>query len=280
MMKLFKKILNTFLVLFNKRKILFWYEGNDTNKNFGDAINPFLFQTVVHEQIVHYKNVFNVINRPVYYFIGSILNGLNNKNSVICGSGFLTPDAKIKKKPKKVIAVRGPLSREIFLKYQVKCPEVYCDPALLLPYYIKKPTHVKYFDVGIVAHYIDKNILYNLFIDNYDLTFKFIDVESDRESFISELTSCKYIFSSSLHGIIVAHAYEIPTVWIKLSNNVIGDNFKFNDYALSTGNKNMKVINIDKKIDLKKLINESFLYDIKLNQKSLLNAMIKEFDIK
>ena len=38
---------------------------------------------------------------------------------------------------------------------------------------------------------------------------------SDIEGTIEQICKCKFILSSSLHGIILAHAYGIPALWIR-----------------------------------------------------------------
>ena len=40
------------------------------------------------------------------------------------------------------------------------------------------------------------------------------------------------IFSTSLHGLIISHAYGIPAIWIK-AGNIGTDGFKFKDYFSS-----------------------------------------------
>ena len=64
------------------------------------------------------------------------------------------------------------------------------------------------------------------------------------ENFINQVLECEKIVSTSLHGIICAHAYNIPACWMKIGNRLIGDDVKFFDYFESVG------ANISKPIDL------------------------------
>jgi exopolysaccharide biosynthesis predicted pyruvyltransferase EpsI len=50
---------------------------------------------------------------------------------------------------------------------------------------------------------------------------------------LDQISSCELVVTSSLHGLICAHAYGIPTVWAKSINPLIGDNVKFYDYFQS-----------------------------------------------
>jgi hypothetical protein len=43
------------------------------------------------------------------------------------------------------------------------------------------------------------------------------------------------IVSSSLHGLIIAHAYGREAAWLKFSDRPLGDDFKFRDYWASIG---------------------------------------------
>ena len=54
---------------------------------------------------------------------------------------------------------------------------------------------------------------------------------------IDEINSCQVIISSSLHGIITCHAYNIPCLWYKFSEKIVGDGIKFADYFSSVNIK-------------------------------------------
>lgn len=55
---------------------------------------------------------------------------------------------------------------------------------------------------------------------------------SNVEETINKLLSCDRILSTSLHGLIAAHAYGIPALWIK-DGYINTDGFKFKDYFSS-----------------------------------------------
>ena len=65
----------------------------------------------------------------------------------------------------------------------------------------------KRYDLGVVCHLNHKNML------TFSEDIKLINIErgvDEIESFVDEICECRRIVSSSLHGIIVAHAYGIP----------------------------------------------------------------------
>lgn len=273
-------VIETILVILNKKDILFWSDNVETELNFGDAINPFLFSRLTRKSVVSANRIINFFNKSTFYFIGSILNNLNKENAIICGSGFISQDATIKKNPSLIVAVRGPLTREIFLRHKVECPEVYCDPALLLPLFVpsQNQNQNEKFDIGIVAHYIDVTLLQNIQIVSGAYKYKFISIEDEMNSFIQNICDCKYILSSSLHGIIVAHAYKKHATWIKLSDNLIGGEFKFYDYAFSTGNHHFNPYKIDSVLNLKEALEYACIFDVKQNQDMFLHAL-KQFNL-
>jgi len=238
--------------------------------NFGDAISPVIFEHLVGKKVANSYNVCNVFHRPTYFFIGSILDNLDTTHAIICGSGFIREDSRIFQSPAKILAVRGPLSRSIFLKHGIECPDSYGDPGLLIPLVYKNGIVKKQWDVGIIAHFIDKERVHKLQILPHGLTYTLIDIEDEFSTVIHNISASRYVLSSSLHGIIAAHAYGVPATWIQLSNEVIGHGFKFRDYFLSMGAAIIDAYKVNKILDLKKAINASRWYDPTSNQHNLL----------
>ena len=71
-------------------------------------------------------------------------------------------------KPKKILSVRGPLTRNRLLKLGINCPENYGDIGLILPYFYYPEVKKKY-KLGIIPHYIDKNSVKFKIVKLYDL---------------------------------------------------------------------------------------------------------------
>ena len=94
-------------------------------------------------------------------------------------------------------------------------------------------------EVGIVPHYVDYKHVEPV------AGVPIIDVRMNWQKTIDYITNCETIVSSCLHGIIIAEAYGIPAVWVKVTDKVIGGSFKFDDYYLSTGRKPVKPASLD-----------------------------------
>lgn len=203
-------------------------------KNFGDSLNVDLVKSISGETVTIVNNHFtNPDNETIYMAIGSVL-GWADKNTVIWGTGKMsdTDATMFKEKPKKICAVRGPLTREEIIKRGFECPEIYGDPALLMPYFYRPEITIEH-KVGFIPHHIDKVMIPEL--KKQFPEAHFIDIQMDSYRFIDEVMKCEYIVTSSLHGQIIADAYNIPNAWIKLSDKVLGEGFKYRDYYASVG---------------------------------------------
>ena len=128
-------------------------------------------------------------------------------------------------------AVRGPETRRILLKMGYNCPEVYGDPAILLPLFYVNNIDNSY-DYTLVPHY-SKNDKY---CDNPNFLNTF---NKDWKKFIDRIIASKIVISSSLHGIILAESYGIPA--IMLSDTPSNDITKYKDWYYSTGRKKFPI---------------------------------------
>lgn len=213
-----------------------WFDS----KNWGDALNPVLIKMISGEtpHNMNHTHLVDIVHNPVYLVVGSILE-YADKNSVVWGAGFISKDSKVVEPPKKIYAVRGPLTRELLIEQGIPCPGIYGDPALLLPRYYN-PTIEKKYKMGFIPHYAewDSKIAQTY---NNDPTVLTIDITSGIYNVVNQILSCDRIESSALHGLIIADAYSIPSTWLHLSNKIIGGWFKFNDYFEAK-----KYVNLDK----------------------------------
>lgn len=243
-----RKMLSTAKVTFDPHvPILTFYNHNS---NWGDALNLVLVKHISGRKAVAAQDVYNFRKRPVYSVIGSIL-GNTSLAVEVWGSGFIASDRTFQTAPNRIYAVRGPLTRNLVLKQGLSCPTVYGDPALLYPRYYA-PAVRKEYDVGIVAHYMDQDSpLLNRVASKPSVLI--IDVLSGVREFVDQLCSCRHIASSSLHGLIAADAYGIPFTWISLSNRLIGKDFKFRDYFLSTGRHDVESVELSSDTSLGRL---------------------------
>lgn len=219
------------------------------SSNFGDNLNHYMINKLSSNKLVVFVSPTDDCEK--FMCIGSILNhDVNNCN--VWGSGVASSKDIIAPK-NKIFAVRGKLTGKLLKEQGIEYNEVYGDPALLLPqiYKIENTNNSyniynsskKHKIVGIIPHYIDSKIIHDAFYDlqninnssikNNNTIIKIIDVNLPIESFINEVTSCDSIISSSLHGLICADAYGIPSLWAKFSNNIGGDDFKYYDYYSS-----------------------------------------------
>jgi pyruvyltransferase len=195
--------------------------------NFGDALTPWLIRRV-NGQYPSY--VAPDDPRDKYFIAGSIME-FTCAACTVWGSGILARADPVSPESK-LLAVRGPLTRNRALECGACCPEVYGDPALLLPKLYSPPPAPKR-GIGLIAHFSDKpRLARSLVAIQY---VKLIDIQQPVESVIDQITSCECVASSSLHGLIASHAYGVPAVWVQFRPLPNGDGVKFHDYFLSVG---------------------------------------------
>ncbi|RMA57983.1 polysaccharide pyruvyl transferase [Ulvibacter antarcticus] len=202
-----------------------------SKENYGDLMGKYLAEKISGKKVVwahpkkkKLKNLFS----PIYVTIGSILANVTS-NCIVWGSGIISKEYPVKRAA--FLAVRGPYTREFLLDSGYDVPEVYGDPALLLPDYYNPKLEKKY-KLAVVPHYNDYKALEEQYKSEKDILI--IDLMTDDIEATTDLfLQSERVISSSLHGLIVAHAYGIPAIWTPFSDKLFGDGIKFKDYFAS-----------------------------------------------
>ncbi len=192
------------------------------------------FSRVVAERYFS-SHIISCDHRPLeeknLLFLGSILEWADAMSHV-CGTGLISQDSKLRASPKQVNCVRGPLTAYFLERQGIGVPGLFGDPGILCPKIFPRSTSHN-ICLGIVPHYRDLESPW--IVHCRQLGVHIIDPLSPLDKYFENLQRCEVILSSSLHGIIFAHAYGIPALWIELSDRVIGNGFKFFDYYSSIG---------------------------------------------
>ncbi|CAM4153262.1 polysaccharide pyruvyl transferase family protein [Gillisia hiemivivida] len=218
----------------DKIPLFYWSEIKfifKQKENYGDLLSKYLVEKISGKEMkwIHpKKQPWYKWDKTNYVTIGSILHHAS-KNSIVWGSGIIDKEQHITKADYR--AVRGPRTRKFLLKLGYECPEVYGDPALLLPKYYHPEAEKKY-KLGIIPHYHDFKFVLDLYKNDTEILV--IDLMTlDVEEVTKEILSCERTISSSLHGVIVSHAYGIPSIWVEFSDKIFGDGIKYRDYLES-----------------------------------------------
>lgn len=206
---------------------LHWYSCGRTDgmENFGDFLAVPIYQYMLNKFGID-ENV-KLMKTKHLYTVGSILFWGRQK-ATIWGSGLLTYPPKGTRRSSKfdldIRAVRGPETRRILLNEGFECPEVYGDPAILMPYIYKPKKIEKTEEYSVILHKSSGN--------KYDKQIPILC--RDYRDVIDQIVISKKIISTSLHGIIVAEAYGIPAVMLH-DDRADFNLLKYNDYYYSTG---------------------------------------------
>lgn len=204
--------------------VYFW---NKQVQNFGDLLTPYL--------IAKFCGLASLLTQPAQAELivcGSIMEHMpEDWNGVIAGIGKMHESSEFKLHNARILALRGPLTAK-----GVKGNFAIGDPGLLADELVRDED--KIYDLGIVPHWTDKTLEQNPTFTKYNP--KIIRVTDDPFTVLTQISQCKKIVSSSLHGIILADAFGIPRR-TELAPRMIshphqeGGTFKWRDYNTSVG---------------------------------------------
>ena len=279
--KLKIKLLSSYKILFSKfftnrmSKIInvFWYRHHEGNGNFGDELNPYLIsklsgativwaspfnstkimsvKAIVYMLVEERKSLKNIItspawkklfNLPIIFAVGSIIRYCDT-NALVWGSGVINIGENIPNAT--FLAVRGKYTQKRLSELRYKVPTILGDPGLLAPL-VYKGSDVKKYKMGVIPHHIHYAELRQRIVHPDVLVINLLD---SVEKVIDDICSCNLTLSTSLHGIIVSHAYGINSIWIRPKDlnmsNLAGDDIKFADYFSSVELSEYQPVEVD-----------------------------------
>lgn len=233
--------------------------------NFGDTSVPYMLGKLKIPFIFTHHTVEKKI-----LMTGSILGVGSRKDTIVWGSGIIQENIK----PLTTCsyrAVRGPRTLEKVKSVGVDIDNIVLgDPTMLLPK-VYQPSQEKKYKLGIIPHMVDYDYVRKHVMTNPDKFPNTIVIDANTntrqiENFIDKVNQCEKIVATSLHGIICAHAYEIPAKWMRVSNKLLGDDIKFQDHFESVGlynqtsmglieNENIEIEPFSSKLDIESLWN-------------------------
>lgn len=221
-----------------ERVNLLYHHEKSGNGNFGDELSLYIVENLINKN--KYELVVNQENEKINLIcIGSYMHAAR-RGYYIYGTGIRTlPEGEkgLNFKELNVYALRGPITYDFLTqKRNIKCPDLYGDPGLLLKYFYKPYLHIEYSEkIALIPHksnynkYLKKNA--------YDKKkFLLINPREHWKKVVDKLYSCKAVVSSSLHGLIIADTYYKPNIMLCEYKLEEGD-LKFKDYYFSQKRK-------------------------------------------
>lgn len=238
---------------------LYWYRHNVGCGNFGDELNPYIISHLTNKTIknlpipgtrngriiellkkiilnkIIFKDIVSVLRslryKEYYIAVGSIIGRAKGKYCKVWGAGLMEKDENLENC--NYFAVRGEITKKRIKEQGYNEPKAIGDPALLLPIIYQPKSKKKYY-LGIIPHFVQISEISEISEINSNENILIINLLDDVETVIEKINSCENTISSSLHGLIVSHAYGIPSLWCELGKmQLLGDNVKFYDYFSS-----------------------------------------------
>ncbi len=215
-----------------------FYWNEDPMINFGDYLSRVLVERIVETPLHCYVKK-SKYQKKKLHAIGSIFY-FAATDDVVWGSGI---NGKTLNKEAydfthlDIRSVRGPLTRKFLQEnFQIECPEIYGDPALLFPYLFPefKKKENPSIDYLIIPHYTDQSVFPKSNYHNVVYT-----TDPWREV-LEKILDSRFVIASSLHALVIAEAYGIPARAFRIADSEHNHAFKYYDYYLGTQRPNFQ----------------------------------------
>ena len=197
----------------------------DGSRNFGDHLSSIVVSAMLARRHLSLED--QVVRRTRLLAIGSVMHFAKNGDTV-WGSGVngKMPLDLLTARDLDFRSVRGPKSAALLRERGHIVPDIFGDPALLVP---------KLFGQRFAPNPKQDWIFVPNLHDIAGVTddIPFVSPLLGWNHCISRILEAKFVVASSLHGIIIAEAFGIPARFVRLSETE--SPFKYDDYAQGTG---------------------------------------------
>lgn len=239
------------------------------SENFGDALTPYLIKKITGLDVEFAEA--NSIPAP-FMVTGSIL-GCEIRTGKVWGNGsafhsdlnpvcFTEPSDDFK-----IYATRGFLSKKL-VELAGHQPLACGDPGILLPRFYTSNVPKKY-KLGIMCSWVDYDQVLEQY-QNPDVTV--INSMGPVEIIIDKINECEVLATSTLHGFITAVAYNIPSLLVKFSDKMVGDDFKYQDFFTCLNNSFYMFDLRNKIATIDELIGKAIVHRIAIDLDALFNC--------
>lgn len=204
--------------IFNRAPYFYFKTGNA-----GDIFTQLIIKNHYNKDVVNVKDQGKRI-----LLVGSI--GHNVKaGDLLCGIGVKSKEIPKPKHDNLIHALRGPLSYDAFKNagYDISKVKFLKDPGLLIRFYAQDLKHDTPKGCSFIPHYRERGI----YLKNMPKNMKYIDIDDTPLNIAKQILSSEVIYSSSLHGIIFAHALNRPAILVQPKTEE--PIFKYQDYFAS-----------------------------------------------
>lgn len=198
-----------------------WIPARKGFNNFGDLLGPLIVDRMKQRLMLGRA----VAKQPRLLAVGSIMR-LGHPGDVVWGSGINGKTVDTAQFPiMDVRAVRGPLSAQVLREFGNTVPDVFGDPALLIP-------HLWSDDELGIERGASGLVLMPNYNDIRDWPSESVDPRGDVWDRVRTLASATHVVASSLHALVIAEAYGVPATLVASGKE---KRFKYEDYYEGTG---------------------------------------------
>ena len=206
---------------------LFYYQGDFGRRNFGDELNPWLWERALPGVLNQYPDV-------VFLGIGTLLSKEQlppARLRIVFGSGTgYGRELPVLDETWKVRCVRGPLTAKAL---GLDAGLAVTDPALLVARHAP-PAGAKTSRFAYMPHWVqalrggtDWERVCG------ELGMAYIDPCGPVDRVLSAVAGTEILFAEAMHGAVVADALRVPWVPVRTSPRIL--DFKWRDWQLSMG---------------------------------------------